>query len=66
MVRFVGLIKRNAWMLKISRFISQSSNLNILKDMNIQLIWNHGNNILKLFDIWQNFPFTTSETKCDY
>ena len=27
---------------------------------------NHGHNILRLFDVLPNFPFTTSETKRDY
>ena len=27
---------------------------------------NHGNNIVGLFDVLPNFPFTTSETKHDY
>ena len=27
---------------------------------------NRGDNILRHFDVWQNFPFTTSETKRDY
>ena len=29
------------------------------------LYYNHGHNILRLFDIWPNFSFTTSETNCD-
>ena len=28
--------------------------------------YNHGHNILRLFDILPNVPFTTSETKDDY
>ena len=28
-------------------------------------IYNHGNNIVGLFDVLPNFPFTTSETKRD-
>ena len=28
--------------------------------------YNHGNNIVVLFDALLNFPFTTSETKRDY
>ena len=27
---------------------------------------NQFHNILRLFDVLQNFPFTTSETMCDY
>ena len=27
---------------------------------------NHGHNILRLFNVLPNFPFTTSEKKCDY
>ena len=27
---------------------------------------NHFHNILRLFDVLPNFPFTTSETICDY
>ena len=27
---------------------------------------NYVRNILKLFDSWANFPFTTSKIKCDY
>ena len=29
-------------------------------------IYNHVHNILRPFDGWANFPFTTSETKRDY
>ena len=29
-------------------------------------IYNHGHNILRIFDVLPNFPFTTSETKPDY
>ena len=28
--------------------------------------YNHGHNTFRLFDVWANFPFTTSETKRDY
>ena len=28
--------------------------------------YNHGNNIVGLFDALPNFPFTTSEVQCDY
>ena len=28
--------------------------------------YNHRHNILRLFDVLPNFPFTTSETKRDY
>ena len=28
--------------------------------------YNHGNDILWLFDVLPNFPFTTNETKCNY
>ena len=28
--------------------------------------YNHVHNILRLFDSWANFPFTTSETKRAY
>ena len=28
--------------------------------------YNHFHNILRLFDILPNFPYTTSETKCNY
>ena len=28
--------------------------------------YNHFHNILRLFDVLPNFPFTTSETKRDY
>ena len=27
---------------------------------------NHGHNILRIFDVFPNFTFTTSETKLDY
>ena len=27
---------------------------------------NHGHNIMRIFDVLPNFPFTTSETKLDY
>ena len=26
---------------------------------------NHGHNILRFFDVWLDFPFTTTETKHD-
>ena len=29
-------------------------------------VCNPGHYILRLFDVWPNFPFTTSETKFDY
>ena len=29
-------------------------------------VYNYGHNILRLFDVLSNFPFTTSGTKCDY
>ena len=29
-------------------------------------VFNHGYNILRLFDVLPNFPPTTSEKKCDY
>ena len=28
--------------------------------------YNHGHNILRLFDIWQNFPFTATKANCNY
>ena len=28
--------------------------------------YNHFHNILRLFDVLPNFPFTTNETMCDY
>ena len=28
--------------------------------------YNHGHNIMRIFDVLPNFPFTTSETKPDY
>ena len=28
--------------------------------------YNHGHNIMRIFDVLRNFPFTTSETKPDY
>ena len=28
--------------------------------------YNHGHNIMKIFDVLPNFPFSTSETKPDY
>ena len=30
------------------------------------LIYNHGHNIIRIFEVLPNFPFTTSETKPDY
>ena len=30
------------------------------------LDYNHGHNIMRIFDVLLNFPFTTSETKPDY
>ena len=35
------------------------------KDMKI-IADNYGHNILRIFDVLPNFPFTTSETKRDY
>ena len=32
----------------------------------LQVICNHFHNILRLFDILRNFPFTTSESMRDY
>ena len=32
----------------------------------LKICYNHGHNILRLFDILPNVPFTTSETKRDY
>ena len=32
----------------------------------IPVLHNHFHNIFRLFDVLPNFPFTTSETKCDY
>ena len=37
-------------------------NVNTLKTRN----YNHFHNILRLFDVLQNFPFITSETMRDY
>ena len=28
--------------------------------------YNHAHNILRLFEAWANFPFTTNEMICDY
>ena len=28
--------------------------------------YNHGHNIMRIFDVLRNFPFTASETKSDY
>ena len=36
---------------------------NILKNT---LMYNYGCNILRIYDILPNFPFTTSEAKPDY
>ena len=33
---------------------------------NILIIYNYGHNILRLFDVLQNFLFTASETKRNY
>ena len=30
------------------------------------LYYNHGHNIMRIYDVLPNFPFTTSETKPDY
>ena len=35
------------------------------KNSNSSTSYNHVHNILRLFDGWANFPFTTSETKRD-
>ena len=34
--------------------------------MSEKIDYNHGHNILRLFDVWLNFLFTTTETKGDY
>ena len=31
-----------------------------------EIFYNHVHNILRHFDVWPSFPFTTSETKRDY
>ena len=31
-----------------------------------ELNYSHGHNIMRIFDVLPNFPFTTSETKLDY
>ena len=31
-----------------------------------QAMYSLGHNILRLFDVLPNFPYTTSETNCDY
>ena len=35
-------------------------------DLEIRHIYNLGHNILRLFDVLPNFPFTTNETNRDY
>ena len=34
--------------------------------LSLTIFHNHGHNILRLFDVLPNFPFTTGETKRDY
>ena len=36
------------------------------KMISVSLSHNHFHNILRLFDVLPNFPFTTSEAMCDY
>ena len=38
----------------------------VSKEKSVKNTYNHGHNILKLFDTLPNFLFTTSETKRDY
>ena len=42
------------------------SAVNICIKVKKMFITNHVHNILRVFDGLANFPFTTSETKCDY
>ena len=37
-----------------------------VRDRDMQSTYNHFHNILRLFDVTPNFPFTTSETMDDY
>ena len=32
----------------------------------VKNVYNHGHNIMKMFDVLPNFPFTTTETKPNY
>ena len=36
------------------------------RDRDMQSTYNHFHNILRLFDVLPNFPFTTSKTMGDY
>ena len=49
---------------KVVRFISRQFIPLTFSSHNI--LYNHGHNILRLFDTLPNFLFTTSETKRDY
>ena len=45
----------------------QSFSINQIKYFNVYAdSCKHGHNILRLFDVWPNFPSTSSETKPDY
>ena len=43
-----------------------SNSNNDTKIRSLKMTYNHVYNILRLFGGWENFPFTTSETKLDY
>ena len=37
-----------------------------IKTHNQAYVYNYGHNILRIFDVLPNFPFTTSEPRPDY
>ena len=48
------------------KFFEVSAVSNFCIKVKKMFITNHVHNILRVFDGLANFPFTTSETKCDY
>ena len=49
------------------RYIIQAESEPVIRnDPNTIVIYNHGHNILRIFDILQSLPFFTREPKPDY
>ena len=45
---------------------SNNSSTDSKREKGTMFHYNHGHNILRIFDVLPNFPFTTGETKPDY
>ena len=50
----------------IKDFLTEMLLFEANQNLDNDLIYDHGLFIFKLFDVWRNFSFPTSETKCDY